>query len=171
MFYERMTEVGLLQKKDNGMTVLKTILSRINDNYDYIVIDCPPALSAITINILNAADRVLVPAIPDPYSISGIAHLVSSVKKIQAESNPTLEFSGLLYTMVEKNRSAITEVMGQSEDFIRQFMYIYDTTIPRTTAVNQALLSGVPLIKYQKNNKTRLAYRDFCNEFLEREEL
>lgn len=171
LFYERMAEAGLLQRKEDGMMLLRTMLSRVSENYDYIIIDCPPALSAITINILNAADRILVPAIPDPYSVSGIAHLVSSVKKIQAESNPPLEFSGLLYTMVEKNRSAIKEVMGQSEDFVKQFMYIYQSAIPRSTAVNQALLSGVPLIKYQKNNATRLAYSAFCDEFLEREEI
>lgn len=171
MFYERMQELDLLLRKQDGKRILKKILSRISGNYDYIVIDCPPGLSAITKNVLVASDRVIVPAIPDPYSVTGIVNLVSTVKAIKKSQNPTLEFSGLLYTMVEKNRSAITEVMGQSEDVVTRFMYIYDSVIPRSTAVNQALLSGMPLVKYQKNNGTRLGYSAFCDEFLDREDI
>ena len=169
-FYERMAEHGLLKKKESGMTVLRTILSRISDKYEYIVIDCPPALSAVTKNILTASDRLIVPAIPDPYSVSGIIHLVSTVQKIQATTNPPLEISGLLYTMVEKNRSAISEVMGQSEEIVSRFMYIYESTIPRSTAVNQALLAGKPLLAFQKKNATRIGYSNFCDEFLKKEE-
>lgn len=172
MFYERMAEVGLLHRKENGMMILRTLLSRVTDNYDYIVVDCPPALSAITINILNTADRVLVPAIPDPHSVSGIVHLISTVNRIRAEGNAALEFSGVLYTMTSYNdRTTIASVMGQSEDIISRYMYIFKTTIPRSAAVNQALLAGMPLIEYQKNNSARLAYSSFCDEFLEREDI
>lgn len=170
-FYTRMAEVGLLHKKESGMTVLRTILSRVADKYDYIIVDCPPALSAVTKNILIAADRIIVPAIPDPYSVSGIINLVSTVQKIQKDWNPPLEISGLLYTMVEKNRSAISEVMGQSEEIVSRFMYIYEATIPRSTGVNQALLAGKPLLEYQKKNATRLGYSNFCDEFLKKEDL
>ena len=170
-FYERMAEAGLLQRKESGMTILRKILSRVTEKYDYIIIDCPPALSAVTKNILIAADRVIVPAIPDPYSVSGIINLVSTVQKIQKTYNPPLEISGLLYTMVEKNRSAISEVMGQSEEIVSRFMYIYESTIPRSTGVNQALLAGKPLLEYQKKNATRIGYSNFCTEFLKKEEL
>lgn len=171
VFYDRMEELNYLIKRTDGMKLLKTILSRVSDKYDYIVIDCPPGLSAVTKNVLVAADRVLVPAIPDPYSVTGIINLVSTIQDIQKTENPPLEISGLLYTMVEKNRSAITEVMGQSEEMVERFMYIYESTIPRSTAVNQALLSGVPLIQYQKNNPTRIGYSNFCDEFLSREDI
>lgn len=171
MFYERMEEVDLLRRKESGMTVLKTILSRVTSKYDYIIIDCPPSLSTITKNILNTADRVVVPAIPDPHSITGMANLVSTIQSIQKTGNPTLEISGLLYTMVEKNRSAVTAVMGQSEDLVSQYMYIYESVIPRSTAVNQALLTGKPLIEFQKHNATRIGYSNFCDEFLKREDI
>lgn len=170
-FYERMEEVGLLKKKDNGMTIFRSIFSRVTDKYDYILVDCPPALSATTLNVLNMADRVLVPATPDPYSVSGIVHLVSTVKKVQATENPPLEFSGLVYTMVEKNRSAVKEVMSQFEPLIERNMYIFNTQIPRSTVVNQAQLAGMPLMNYMKNSPTRLAYSMLCDEFLEREEI
>ena len=171
MFYERMSEVDLLHRKESGLTILKTILSRVSHKYDYIIIDCPPSLSTVTKNILAAADKVVVPAIPDPYSVSGIVFLVTTIRQIQSSLNPNLEISGLLYTMVEKNRSAISEVMEQAESFVKQFMYIYEASIPRSTAVNQALLSGKPLIEYQKHNATRIGYSNFCDEFLEREDI
>ena len=171
MFYQRMAETGLLQKKESGMTILRTILSRIADKYDYIIIDCPPALSAVTKNILIASDRLIVPAIPDPYSISGIVFLVSTVQEIQKTENPTLEISGLLYTMTMRNRTSITEVMSQSEEIVSRFMYIYESTIPRSEGVNQALLSGKPLLEFQKHNATRIGYSNFCDEFLKREDI
>lgn len=170
LFIDRMSESGFMKKKD-GMKLVRNLLSRVGGNYDYILIDCPPALSAITINVLNAADKVLVPTTPDPFSVSGIMHLVSTVQQVQREANPPLEFSGLLYTMVEKNRSAVKETMNQSEAFISRYMYIYETLIPRSTVVNQAQLAGMPLIKFSRNNSARLAYSKFCDEFLEREEL
>lgn len=171
MFYQCMTETGLLEKKESGMTILRTILSRVADKYDYIIIDCPPSLSAVTKNILIAADRIVVPAIPDPYSITGIVFLVSTVQEIQKTENPTLEISGLLYTMTMKNRTSISEVMSQSEEIVSRFMYIYETTIPRSEGVNQALLSGRPLLEYQKHNATRIGYSKFCDEFLKREDI
>ena len=153
------------------MTIFRSIFSRITDKYDYILVDCPPALSATTLNVLNMADRVLVPATPDPYSVSGIVHLVSTVQKVQATVNPPLEFSGLVYTMVEKNRSAVKEVMSQFEPLIERNMYIFNTQIPRSTVVNQAQLAGMPLMNFMKNSPTRLAYSMLCDEFLEREEI
>lgn len=160
----------LIRRKD-GTLILRNILARISDNYDYIIIDCPPSLSAVTINILNAADRVIVPTTPDPFAISGLINLVSTMNSVRAETNPGLKFSGMLYTMVEKNRVVVRELMAQSEENIARYIYIYDTCIPRSTAVNQAFASGVPLIKLSKSNPTRLAYSAFCDEFLEREEI
>lgn len=171
LFYERMGEVNLLKRKESGMTILKNVLSRVNDKYDYIIIDCPPSLSTITKNVLHAADKVVVPAIPDPYSIAGMVNLISTVNSVQENGNPKLEISGLLYTMVEKNRSAVSAVMGQAEGHISRYMYIYESVIPRSTAVSQALLSGKPLVEYQKHNATRIGYSNFCDEFLEREDI
>ena len=170
-FYEGMSEIGLLKKKPNGMTIFKTIFSRIMEKYDYVLVDCPPALSATTINVLNMADSVLVPATPDPHSVTGIVHLVSTVHRIQQTDNPPLEFAGLLYVMVEKNRTAVDLVMKQFEPIIKHSMYIFKTTIPRSTAVNQAQLAGVPLLYYMKNNPTRIGYSLFCDELLSREEI
>lgn len=159
-----------LMKEKNGDLLVKKILAPIKKKYDYILIDCPPALSAITINILSAADRVLVPMTPEPFAASGLTHLITSVDLIQKQTNPNLKFSGLLYTMVEKNRILSEGLIRQANEHYGQLLYIYNAMIPRSTDVNKAFARSEPLIAYNKNNAARLAYSAFCDEFLRREE-
>lgn len=158
-------------KKKDGRYIIRMLLSRIRDNYDYILIDCPPALSAVTTNILTAADSVIVPTTPDPFAATGLVHLVNTVKNLQMGDNPGLAFSGTIITMVEKNRTVVDAMIEQTIEFAEKYMYVYESQIPRSTAVNQAFASGIPLIHYEKNNSARLAYSDFCDEFIKREEL
>lgn len=167
-FIQELCKVGLMTKKD-GDLVMRKLLSSVKAKYDYILIDCPPALSAITENILYASDRVLVPMTLEPFAASGLSHLIASVNAIQQSKNKTLKFSGLLYTMVDKNLVLSKEIKEQA-DFFRQFLFIYDTMIPRSTEVNKAFAERMPLIDYNKNNAARVAYGNFCDEFLEREE-
>lgn len=160
----------LLSKKD-GRYIMRMLLSRIKDNYDYILIDCPPALSAVTINMLSAADSVLVPTTPDPFAATGLVHLVNTVRNLQSSDNPKLDFSGLLITMVEKNRTVVDAMIEQTKQLAGRHMKVYNTVIPRSTSVNQAFASGTPLIEYNKKSNARQAYSDFCREFIDREEL
>lgn len=169
-FYERMEDLGFLIRKDDGFHIFKTILSRISRNYDYIIIDCPPSLSAISESILISADKILVPARTDSYSLSGLVFLISTVRRIQRDENPSLEISGLLFTMVQKHLNVAKQVLGQTHEQMEDLIYVYNTTIPLSTAVDQAIGAGIPLIKFQKNNAARLGYSAFCDEFLEREE-
>lgn len=166
-FESVLCEEGFMKEHD-GDFVMKKILSGVKSKYDYILIDCPPALSAVTKNILNAADRVLVPMTLEPFSASGLSHLIASVNTIRQSKNPKLQFSGLLYTMFE-NRIIANDLREQA-NFYKQFMYIYSTPIPRSTEVNKAFAEMMPLLKYNKNNIARLAYSAFCDEFLKREE-
>ena len=168
-FLDIMKSAGLVKDK-NGDLIIKKILEPVRDNYDYILIDCPPALSAITVNILSAADRVLVTMSPEPFAASGLTHLITSVNLIQKQTNPNLRFSGLLYTMVEKNRRLVDELIRQASAVYGQLLYIYKTVIPRSTDVNKAFANSMPLIQYNKRNPARIAYSDFCDEFLKREE-
>ena len=112
-------------------------------------------------------NRVLVPMTLEPFSASGLSHLIASVNTIRQTKNPKLQFSGLLYTMWE-NRIISNDLKMQAE-FYKQFLYIYTTPIPRSTEVNKAFAEMMPLLKYNKNNLARLAYSRFCDEFLERE--
>lgn len=165
-FLKELQNQGFLTKKD-GELIVKKLLSLVKDQYDYILIDCPPALSAITKNMLNASDCILVPMTLEPFSASGLSHLVTSVDAIKQRKNPGLKFSGLLYTMVE-NRVVSKELKAEA-DYYKQFMYIYNTEIPRSADVNKAFALQMPLMEYNADSTARIAYSKFCDEFLERE--
>ena len=168
-FLEILYDEGIIKKKD-GRYIVKMLLSKVRDKYDYILIDCPPALSSVTTNMLTAADSVLVTTTPDPFAAIGLVHLVRTVRSIQADDNPKLDFSGLVITMVEKNRTVVDAMIEETVALAERHMYIYETMIPRATSVNQAFASGIPLKDYDKNSSARLAYSAFCDEFIQREE-
>lgn len=168
-YKDKLIDAGLFREID-GDFLLKKILAPIRDNYDYILIDCPPALSSITINVLTAADRLIIPMTPEPFSASGMTNLLANVDVINRLNNPNLSISGLLFTMVEKNRKVADSLIEQASERYKSSMYIYKTQIPRSTDVNKAFARFEPLIQYNKNNIARLAYSAFCDEFLEREE-
>lgn len=161
-------KAGLMTDKD-GDLIIRKVLSSVKAKYDYILIDCPPALSALTENILNAADRVIVPMTLEPFSATGLTHLITTIDTIRKGKNPKVKFSGLLYTMANENLTLSKEIKEEAKIY-GQFLYIYKTTIPRSTEVNKAFAATMPLIEYNKNNAARLAYSAFCDEFLEREE-
>jgi len=166
---KKLFDADLYIEKD-GDFLLKKILSAIKGNYDYILIDCPPALSSITINILTAADRLIIPMTPEPFSASGMRHLLANIEVINKLNNPDLTISGLLFTMVQKNLKVSDALIEQTRARFESEMYVYDTQIPRSTDVNKAFAHSEPLILYNRNNTARKAYSDFCEEFLMREE-
>ena len=168
-YIDKLMEAGLYRDID-GDFLLKKILAPIRDNYEYILIDCPPALSSTTINVLTAADSLLIPLTPEPFSASGMTNLIANVDVINRLNNPNLSINGLLFTMVEKNRKVAESLIEQASERYKSCMYIYKTQIPRSTDVNKAFALFKPLIQYNKNNIARLAYSAFCDEFLEREE-
>lgn len=168
-YKDKLIDSGLFREID-GDFLLKKILAPVKDNYDYILIDCPPALSSTTINVLTASDRLIIPMTPEPFSASGMTNLLANVDVINRLNNPNLSISGLLFTMVEKNRKVVDSLIEQASERYKSNMYIYKTQIPRSTDVNKAFARFEPLIQYNKNNIARLAYSDFCDEFLEREE-
>lgn len=168
-FKQKLFDADLYSEKD-GDFLLKKILSPIKDKYDYILIDCPPALSSITINILTAADRLIIPMTPEPFSASGMIHLQANVDVINKLNNPDLTISGLLFTMVQKNLKVSDALIAQTTQQYESSMYVYKTQIPRSTDVNKAFAHAEPLIHYNKSNNARKAYSDFCDEFLKREE-
>ena len=123
-FKQKLFDADLYAEKD-GDFLLKKILSPIKDNYDYILIDCPPALSSITINILTASDRLIIPMTPEPFSASGMTHLLANVDVINKLNNPDLTISGLLFTMVEKNRKIADALIDQTTASYKSSLYVY----------------------------------------------
>src|SRR5437868_7473722 len=138
-------EMKLLQDADREQR-LKTILKPIKHKYDYILIDCPPSLSILTLNALVASDSVLIPVQCEYYALEGLSALLSTVEQIRTTINPSLHIEGLLRTMYDgRNRLALdvsTQLLSHFPD------RVYNTVIPRNVRLAEAPSHGAPILHY-----------------------
>ncbi|MBV1871022.1 MAG: AAA family ATPase [Gammaproteobacteria bacterium] len=146
---------------------LKNQIAKIADSYDYIIIDCPPALSMLTINALTAANAVLIPVQCEYYALEGLSSLIRTVDKIKQTVNPNLEIEGLLRTMYDPRNSLTRDVTKQLVDHFGS--RVYQTTIPRNVRLAEAPSYGVPALHYDKKSRGATAYLALAGELLRRE--
>ena len=146
--------------------VISGILSKIN-NYDYILIDCPPALGLLTINSLVASNSVIIPLQSEFFALEGISSLMNSVQLIRDNYNPALKVEGILLTMVDKRNSLSALV----EKDVRQHFgnIVYETTIPRNVKISEAPSHGKPAILYDVNCPGSMAYIGLAREVINKE--
>ena len=145
---------------------LKTALNKVIGEYDYILIDCPPALSLLTINGLTAAHFVIIPMQCEYYALEGLSDLVDTIKRIKSHLNPELEIGGLVRTMFDGRNSLSQQV---SEQLNIHFGHkLFETVIPRNVRVAEAPSHGLPVLTYDKQSKGALAYGALSREFLAR---
>ena len=150
----------------NRETRLKQALRAIQDNYDFILIDCPPALNLLTLNGLCAAHAVMIPMQCEYYALEGLCDLVSTIKKVRANLNPALQIEGLLRTMFDARNLLAQQVSDQLKQHFGD--KVYDTIIPRNIRLAEAPSHGVPAIKYDRNSKGAQAYLALAGEILNR---
>jgi chromosome partitioning protein len=135
-------------------------------SYDFILIDCPPALNMLTVNGLVAADSVIIPMQCEYYALEGLSDLVETLKKVRAHLNPRLEIEGLLRTMYNPQSTLTQQVSGELE---RHFgKKVYDTIIPRNVRLAEAPSYGKPVLAFDKSSKGTLAYLALAKELLKR---
>ncbi|HEV7804116.1 MAG TPA: ParA family protein [Burkholderiales bacterium] len=147
---------------------LKEALAPIESDYDYILIDCPPALNLLTVNGLTAAHAVMIPMQCEYYALEGLSDLVSTVKKVRAHLNPALEIEGLLRTMYDPRNTLAQQVSAQ---LLQHFGdKVYRTVIPRNVRLAEAPSHGVPVLKFDKASKGAQAYLALAGEMLNRSE-
>ena len=148
--------------------VISNILSKIK-NYDYILIDCPPALGLLTINSLVASNSIIVPLQSEFFALEGISSLMNSVQLIKENYNPGLEVEGILLTMVDKRNSLSSLV----EKDVREHFgdTVYETTIPRNVKISEAPSHGKPAILYDVNCSGSMAYISLAREIINKEGL
>ncbi|MBV1869497.1 MAG: AAA family ATPase [Gammaproteobacteria bacterium] len=146
---------------------LKNQIAKISDAYDYIIMDCPPALSMLTINALTAANAVLIPVQCEYYALEGLSSLIRTVDKIKQTVNPNLEIEGLLRTMYDPRNSLTRDVTKQLVDHFGS--RVYQTTIPRNVRLAEAPSYGVPALHYDKKSRGATAYLALAGELLRRE--
>ena len=157
-------EVELVNETERE-TRLKKALSGVKD-YDYILLDCPPALNLVTVNALTAADTVMIPMQCEYYALEGLSDLVNTIKKVRAHLNPTLEIEGLLRTMFDSRNMLATQVSAQLVSHFGK--KVYDTIIPRNIRLAEAPSYGVPALIYDKSSRGAIAYIDLADEIISR---
>ncbi|MDC1310832.1 AAA family ATPase [Burkholderiales bacterium] len=151
---------------DGRENILKRALEKVTDDYDFVLIDCPPALSFLTINGLTAAKYVIIPMQCEYYALEGLIDLVHTIKRIKSHLNPNLEIGGLVRTMFDGRNSFSHQVSEQLDTHFGD--KLFETVIPRNVRVAEAPSHGLPVLIYDKTSKGALAYRSLSVEFLNR---
>ncbi len=137
--------------------------------YDFILLDCPPALNLVTVNALTASNAVLIPMQCEYYALEGLSDLVNTIKKVRARLNPTLEIEGLLRTLFDNRNMLAQQVSAQ---LIGHFGdKVYKTIIPRNIRLAEAPSYGLPVLSYDKNSKGAQAYLELAKEVSEKDTL
>lgn len=143
---------------------LQKALAEIQQDYDYIFIDCPPALNVLTINALVASDSVLIPMQCEYFALEGLSALISTIRKIRETLNPHLRIEGLLRTLFDSRNSLSNEVSKQLQTHFGD--RVYKTLIPRNVRLAEAPSYGEPAIVYDPSSKGAMAYLALADEML-----
>lgn len=143
---------------------LQKALAPVQDDYDIIFIDCPPALNVLTINALVASNSVMIPMQCEYFALEGLSALISTIRKIRETLNPQLRIEGLLRTMFDKRNSLSNEVSKQLQTHFGD--KVYDTIVPRNITLAEAPSYGEPVISYDPNSKGAKAYVALADEIL-----
>lgn len=149
--------------------VLKNVLSKVRDNYDYILIDCMPSLGLIPINCLAASNEVIIPVQSQYLAVKGMTYLFDTIKKIRKTINPDLEIKGILITLVDKRTNLSKSIKSELNEIYGNEIKIYDTEIPLAIKTAEASIKGKSVFEYDKNGTVAQSYKNFAKEVLQDE--
>ena len=156
-------EIELINIKKKEF-LLKNKLEKIARKYDYIIIDCPPSLSLLTINALTAADSVIVPIQSEYYALEGLSQLIHTIDLIKERLNPKLYIQGVLFTMYDQRTNLSNQVVDNVKANLD--VHIYETIIPRNVRLAEAPSYSLPIILYDSKSAGAFAYRKFAIEVI-----
>lgn len=151
---------------DNRNYVLRDIIAEIEDQYDYILIDCPPSLNTLTINSMTTADSVLVPIQCEYYALEGLSQLIYTINLVKERLNPKLCINGVVFTMYDGRTNLSMQVIENVRNNLNQT--IYDTIIPRGVRLAEAPSHGLPITQYDNRSTGAKAYMALADEVIER---
>jgi len=146
-------------------TRLKNSLDAIKDNYDFILIDCPPSLGLLTLNSLTASNTILVPIQCEYYALEGLSQLMETVKLVQRHLNKELDVEGVVLTMFDARTNLSIQVVEEVKKYFRN--KVYRTVIPRNVRLSEAPSYGLPIILYDPKSKGAECYLDLADEVIE----
>jgi len=149
--------------------LLTKALKSLKKSYDVIILDCPPSLGIITVNALTCADKVYIPSQPELLSVKGVALLVNSIETVKEDLNPKLEIGGVIITLYEKNRNAVTKCVEILENQFEDL--IFKTKIRKNTKVSESPFFHQSVIDYDKSSNGAVDYLSLTKEVIEREGL
>ena len=150
---------------ENQQYILKENLEKIRNDYDFIIIDCPPSLNTLTVNAMTSADTVLVPIQCEYYALEGFSQLIHTIELVKARMNPSLEIEGVVFTMYDARTNLSLQVVENVKDTLRQ--NIYKTIIPRNVRLAESPSHGVPITKYDPKSAGADGYRSLADEVIE----
>jgi len=146
--------------------ILKSAVDYVVDDYDYIIIDCPPSLNMLTINSMTTANSVLVPIQCEYYALEGLSQLIHTVNLVKERLNPALEMEGVIFTMYDSRTNLSMQVVENVKANLNQ--YIFETMIPRNIRLAEAPSFGMPIISYDPKSAGAESYMNRANELVQR---
>lgn len=159
-------EIELLDV-DEKEYIIRNAIAKVKDQYDFIVIDCPPSLSMLTINAMTTADSVLVPIQCEYYALEGLSQLIHTVELVRDRLNPELTIEGVVFTMYDARTNLSLQVVENVKDNLDQT--IYKTIIPRNIRLAEAPSYGMPINKYDPKSAGAESYMRLADEVMEKE--
>ena len=148
---------------------LTAIINDSRTSYDYILLDCPPSLSLLTIMALVASDALVVPLQTEFFALEGLTQLMKTIERIKSNLNPSLEIRGILLTMYDKRNKLSAEVESEARNYFNE--KVYRTIVPRNVRLSEAPSHGVPVLLYDKLCPGSKAYFGFTEEFLNQDKV
>jgi len=148
---------------------LQSALESLKDEFDYILVDCPPSLNMLTLNALVACQGVIIPMQCEYYALEGLSALISTINQIQSALNPELQIEGILRTMYDPRNSLTNDVSAQLADFFGE--KLYRTCVPRNVRLAEAPSFGQPVLVYDRQSKGAIAYLALAGELIRRNEI
>lgn len=161
-------EIELVQMSSREK-IVKNILGRIKNNYDFIFIDCPPSLGLLTVNALTSADSIIIPIQCEFYALEGLSQLMNTVRLIKHHLNPTLDVEGVVLTMKDNRSNLIAQVSQEIMKFFGK--KVFETAIPRNIRLAEAPSHGESILTYDAQSKGAQSYEQLTEEFLKRNKL
>jgi len=143
---------------------LKQALDKVKNEYDFVIIDCPPSLGLVTLNALTASDSVLVPIQCEYYALEGLGQLMSTIDLVQKHLNKNLEVEGVALTMFDARTNLSIQVIEEVKKYFKN--KVYRTVIPRNVKLSEAPSYGLPIAMYDKNSRGAVAYQDLAKEVI-----
>lgn len=161
-------EIELLGINDKEY-ILKSAVDYIKDDYDFIIIDCPPSLNMLTVNAMTTADTVLVPIQCEYYALEGLSQLIHTINLVQERLNPELQIEGIVFTMYDVRTNLSNQVVETVKENLDT--KIYNTMIPRNIRLAEAPSYGIPINMYDSKSAGAESYRNLANEIIARKDI